>query len=280
MRAFERKGVELKIVRQRAEKLRKYLVVGLKCRCKWTDGNVYDAVIQKVLEGDRYLVLYPEYGNEDEASIVDFDAESVKKEDKRDRSPSQDKPDRRSHSRDGRDGHSRSRDRERKKRTRRHSDSDSSPERRSKERSRSRERGSRDRERSSRDRDRRRSRSRESKRELTLDEEVEALLKKKRESEKFKATTGDGKYCAQIVSYKKLLSKQFRGGETFDTTNRKLDLPDAHPRPSEDRRRDSYRRRSRSPSPIKKKELTHEQKMKQAELLARYGDASHTKKKA
>lgn len=29
VRAFERKGVELKIVRQRAEKLRKYLVEGL-----------------------------------------------------------------------------------------------------------------------------------------------------------------------------------------------------------------------------------------------------------
>jgi len=116
-----------------------------------------------------------------------------------------------------------------------------------------------------------------------MEEEVEAQLKKIRESERVRATTGDGKYCAQIVSYKKLLSKQFRGGETFDTTNKKLDLPDAHPSRHSDRddwRRERDRRRSRSPSPYKKKELTHEQKIKQAELLARYGDASHTKKKA
>lgn len=93
-----------------------------------------------------------------------------------------------------------------------------------------------------------------------------------RDSDKSSATTSDGRYCAQIVSYKKSLSQQFKGGQTFENTNKKLDIPDPVPR-SEWRDRDrSHRRRERSPSPIKKKELTHEQKMKQAALLAKYGD--------
>lgn len=112
--------------------------------------------------------------------------------------------------------------------------------------------------------------------ELTLEEEVEMRLKKKRDTERNSAVSGDGKYCSQIVSYKKSLSKQYKGGSVHETTNKKLDLPDSHPRGAyggRDRGRD---RRRREPSPEqyvpKKKELTYEQRQKKAALAARYGE--------
>jgi len=230
VRAFERKGVEIQVKKERGERIRKFLTKGLRCRARWTDGQVYDAIIQQVLETGKYLVLYTEYGNEEEICVGDFEVDSVMKADESKRSPSPERRDRK-----------RSRDR-------------------SRSRSRSR----------SRDRDKRSELP-----ELSLEEEIEARIKKMRDSDKSSATTSDGRYCAQIVSYKKSLSQQFKGGQTFENTNKKLDIPDPVPRGRDDwrdRDRGRDRRRERSPSPVKKKELTQEQKMKQAALLAKYGD--------
>lgn len=262
VRAFERKALEIEIKKERAEKLRKYITVNMKCRCKWSDGIVYDAVVLQILDNGRFYVCYTEYGNEEEISITDFEPQSVlnMKDMNKERSGSAGRKDR---------DHSRSRSRERQRSGSRDRKSRRSRERRKRSRSgsRGRSRGrSRDRKKS------RRSRSASGGPMLSLEEEIEQRMAKLRDNEKSSATSSDGRYCAQIVSYKKSLSKQFKGGQTFDNTNKKLDLPDAHPRPAGGGR---SRRRSRSPSPTyvrEKKELTHEQKMKQSELLARYGD--------
>lgn len=277
VRAFERKSIEVQIKKERAEKLRKYINVNMKCRCKWSDGIVYDAVVLQILENGKFYVSYTEYGNEEEVSIMDFDAESVKKQ--------QEKEKRRSVSAGRKEERSRSRDRDRcilpmcipsaAIESIAHPcylfvSNDllfwNSYSYRDRERRRSRSR--------SRERDRRsRKRSRTPEPEISIEEEIERRMQKLRDTEKSSATSSDGRYCSQIVSYKKSLSKQFKGGTTFDNTNKKLDLPDAHPRKSGGTRK--RRSRSRSPSPAyvrEKKELTHEQKMKQIELLARYGD--------
>jgi pre-mRNA-splicing factor 38B len=259
VKEFDRKGLEIQIKRERAEKKRRYIKKGLKCRAKWTDNNVYDCVVDEVLDNGMFRVTYTEYGNEEEIAVTDFEAASIPKDgakDRKKRSRSRDKDRRR---------RSRSRDRDRRRRSR----------------SRGRERDRRDRRKRSRSRSRstdrkKRSESEASDQELSLEEEIELRLKKKRENERSSAVSSDGKYCNTIVSYKKSLSKQFKGGQTYETTNKKLDLPDAHPRGayrSRDRDRDRDRRR-RSPSPPmpKKKELTHAQKQKAAELLARYGE--------
>jgi len=113
---------------------------------------------------------------------------------------------------------------------------------------------------------------------LDIEAEIEKRLARKREQERSRATSSDGVYCSQIMSYKKSLSQQFKGGATFETTNKKLDLPDRSP-PREERRRSRpvRRERSRSPSPVRTQRLTKEQMEQRKSLLARYGDASRQK---
>lgn len=276
-RNFERKGLEILVRQERTERARHNIIKDMECKAKWTDGVLYEVVVDEVLANGNFLVTYPAYGNQEEIAISEFQLESIAKQVVPDRS---EKSEKEKDSRDSdRSRKDRSRSRDRRKDRSRSKD-------RSRDRRRSRSR-SRDRDRS-RGRDRRkRSRSPPGRAEgkasnyegMTIEQEVEIRFKKKREQERTNATSGDGKYCAQIVSYKKSLSKQFKGGATFETTNRKLDLPDSHPRGSS-RTHERRSRRDRSPSPEyapKRKELTQKEKHQKQQLLQLYGDASSVK---
>ena len=291
VREFERKGMEVTVKRERSERVRGMVQKGLKCRARYTDGGVYDVVVEQVMDNGRFYVTYTEYGNEEEIGITDFELASLPTAAAKaaPRPQAGDRGGRGDRERGGRDS---ARDRGRDRDRDRGRDRDRDRKRRSRSRSRSR---SRDRKGGSRDRSRR-SRSPGGGGDgggggggaaatgMTIEEEVAMRLKKARENERSSAVSSDGKYCAQIVSYKKSLSKQFRGGQTFDTTNKKLDLPDSHPRGSYDRDRggrgrdrDRERRRSPSPEQSRKRELTHEQKMKQvpAHTCLRTHSAQH-----
>jgi hypothetical protein len=289
VRAFERKGLELEVKADFAEKARNLMVRGLRCRARFTEDNgFYDVVIEEVLDNGRFAVTYSEYGNQEEIGATDFDLGSLR--------PKQESSSRGGGEDDAGGGSSRSRSKDRKRSRSRSRERDRARDN-DKKRSRSSDRrGGRDDRGSGRgrrdDRDGGRSgRGREGRgnggggeEEMTWEQEVERRIHQKREAEKSSAVSSDGRYCSQIISYKKSLSKQFLGGSILEQTNKKLDLPDSHPRGgsggvggpgagmySRPRRRD---RRERSPSPeiIKKKELTREQKQQQTKLLERYGE--------
>lgn len=299
VKTFEKKAMQILVRKERLEKLRKYLRVQFKCKAKWTDGNIYDAQIEEVMENRNFFVTYTEYGNQEEIPITDFVLDSVmdslRQESASGNGPGSGSGSAAGGSREERKKKSRSRSRTRsrgrdkKKRSRSRS---RSRDRKDKKRSRSRERErDRDRNSSRRDRDRGdRPRSRSASREkesksvdslfaMSYEEEVDRKLQEKWNSAKSNAVSSDGVYCPKnITSYKKSLSKQFKGGAIIDEVNKKLDIPDdgAPRHGSYGRGGDGRQYSRRSPSPLmqKKRELTQEQKRAQAQLFYKYGDAA------